>query len=232
MKKKILCFVIAICFIVPCMLFISACGNNNTVYAGKDTTLAESLQKVKAGGTIKLDSDITLEEQINIDKKVTIDLNSHTINNTTDIWNDPDTAVSNDEDTWSLISVKENGELTIKNGTLQAKENDCYAIDVRGGKLIIESGTYNGNISAVYVTEGNVTINDGEFNVQQQDPKFEKGKFTINAKDANAGTTANITIKGGKYTNFNPSEFLPEGYSATPSEPAQNGDVLYTVSKN
>ena len=52
------------------------------------------------------------------------------------------------------------GSLTIKGaGTLQAKENDCFAVDVQdGGTVVIEDGTYVGNVHAVYVYEGCLQI--------------------------------------------------------------------------
>jgi hypothetical protein len=180
MKKTLLCLTLALCLIIPCSLIFSGCGEqDNTIHVGKDKTLAEAVQEAKDESVIKLDQDITLENQISITKKLILDLNNHTINNTKDIWSDPDTSVSDPNDAWSLLSVRGNGELTIKNGTMKAKENDCYALDVRGGKVTIESGTYIGNISAVYVTEGELTIDGGKFSVQQQDPNLEKGKFVI-----------------------------------------------------
>lgn len=233
MKKKILVFALSVCLIIPCMIMFSGCDKkDDSIHVGENMTLSEAVGSAKSGDTIVIDKDITLDTQINIDKEIVIDMNGKTINNTTDIWNDPDTTVSNDQDTWSLISVKTNGNLTIKNGTMKAKENDCYAIDVRGGNLTIESGTYIGNISSIYVVEGDVLVNGGEFSVQQQDPNFSKGKFTLNAKDANAGSSANITVKGGKYANFNPTEFLADGYKFDASTADANGDVWYTVSQN
>ena len=66
-----------------------------------------------------------------MDKKI-LNLNGTVLRNTEDIW---------DKDggrTWSLISVRDGGYLTIKgNGSVIAKENDCYAVDVRGGAHLI-----------------------------------------------------------------------------------------------
>ena len=233
MKRIFLSVFIAICIIIPCSLSLTACAKDNAIHVGSDLSLVDALEQVENGGTIKLDDNLILDSEVVVDKKVTIDLNEHTISNTTDIWDDPDTTAASENDKWSLISIRENGNLTIKNGTLKAKENDCYAIDVRyGGKLTVENGTYIGNISAIYVTQGEVIVNGGTFDVQQEDTRFDKGRFTLNAKDENAGNSAIITVKGGKFANFDPAEFLPTGYSATMEQTDLNGDVWYTVSKN
>ena len=106
------------------------------------------------GGEAKLAADLVLDEAVAVmpGKEVTLDLNGKTISNTADLWN----TAAND---WSLLSVR-GGSLTIKGaGTLQAKENDCYAVDVMdGGKVVIEDGTYVGNVHAVYVFEGTAEI--------------------------------------------------------------------------
>ena len=78
---------------------------------------------------------------------VTLDMNGRTIRNTSDIWDQYDGK-------WSLISVRDNGDLTITgNGILSTLVNDIYAVDVYDDTsgCTIESGTFIGNIHAVYV---------------------------------------------------------------------------------
>ena len=155
---------------------------------------------------VKLTSDIVVTESTIVSKNIVIDLNGHTIKNTEDIWNE-------DAKIWSLISVRNGGILTLLdssefgNGTLHAKENDCYAIDVRnGGMLIIESGTYIGNISSVYVHSGTAYINGGYYKVQQISSVNGYGE-TINCYDANfKNGTAKVVISGGSFYNFNPTD--------------------------
>ena len=155
---------------------------------------------------VKLTSDIVVTESTIVSKNIVIDLNGHTIKNTEDIWNE-------DEKIWSLISVRNGGILTLLdssefgNGTLHAKENDCFAIDVRnGGMLIIESGTYIGNISSVYVHSGTAYINGGYYKVQQISSVNGYGE-TINCYDANfKNGTAKVVISGGSFYNFNPTD--------------------------
>lgn len=155
---------------------------------------------------VKLTGDIVVAETTIVSKNITIDLNGYTIKNTEDIWNE-------DIKSWSLISVRNGGILTLLDssetgtGTLFAKENDCYAVDVRdGGMLIIESGTYIGNISSVYVHSGTAYINGGYYKVQQVSSANGYGE-TINCYDANfKNGTATVIISGGSFYNFNPTD--------------------------
>ena len=156
---------------------------------------------------VKLTSDIVVTESTIVSKNITIDLNGYTIKNTKDIW---------DEETksWSLISVRNGGILTLLDsnesgtGTLLAKENDCFAVDVcNGGMLIIESGTYIGNISSVYVHTGTAYINGGYYKVQQTISSANGYEQTINCYDANfKNGTAKVIISGGSFYNFDPTD--------------------------
>lgn len=113
---------------------------------------------------------------------------------------------------WSLFSVR-GGTLTIKNGTVKAKDNDCYACDVQyGGTLIIEDGTFVGNISAVYVHEGKAEIKGGTFSIVQTETEGDPYRFLLNCYDSNrqAGK-ASIVVTGGTFENFNPADNAAEG---------------------
>ena len=166
-------------------------------------------------------------------KTVEIDLNGHTIMNETDVW------AGND---WSLFSVR-GGSLTVKNGTVKGKDNDCYACDVQyGGTLIIEDGIFVGNISAVYVHEGKAEIKGGTFSIVQTSDGGDPYRFLLNCYDPNrqAGK-ASIVVTGGTFENFNPADnaaegagtnFVDEGYKAVKiaETPAPNG--TFQVVKN
>ena len=157
---------------------------------------------------VKLTSDIIVDDTLVITGKVTLNLNGKTISNTEDIWVDAET-----EDKWSLISVGANGNLTITgNGKLKAKENDCFAVDVvSGGKLTIENGEFIGNISAVYVFEGEAEIKGGKYSIQQLSSNGDE-RFTLNLYDANGRNgTAKIKVSGGEFNKFNPANNLAEG---------------------
>lgn len=185
----------------------------------------ESLKALFAtGGEAKLTEDVVLGETVAVEagKEVVLDLNGKTISNTADLWN----TAAND---WSLLSVR-GGCLTIKGaGTLQAKENDCYAVDVMdGGKVVIEDGTYVGNVHAVYVFEGTAEIKGGKYSIQQPSGLPSPYGYVLNCYDANRKNgTAKIMVSGGEFVKFNPADcaaegahtnFLAEGYMSVEAE--------------
>lgn len=186
---------------------------------------AESLKALFAtGGESILTEDLVLDKTVAVEtgKEVVLDLNGKTISNTTDIWN----TAAND---WSLLSVR-GGSLTIKGaGTLQAKENDCFAVDVMdGGKVVIEDGTYVGNVHAVYVFEGSVEIKGGKYSIQQPSELPSPYGYVLNCYDANCKNgTAKIMVSGGEFEKFNPADcaaegahtnFLADGYMSVEAE--------------
>lgn len=198
----------------------------------KYTSLEAAVTDAAAGDTVELLQNIDLPAQVTVDKKLTLDLKGYTISNSVDIWNDNANAK-----TWSLISVQ-GGDLTITgNGVLDAKENDCFAADVRdGGKLTIENGTFKGNVSAIYVIEGSATINGGTFSIKQLDPTNKDYRFTLNCFDANRKNgTATITVKGGTFNQFDPSNNLAEGentnFVAEGYEAVEISDSIWQVGK-
>ena len=168
-------------------------------------TLAEA---VAAGGEVKLLKDVDISETVIVTKAIKLDLNGKTISNTNDLW-------EKRTDDWSLISVRAGGDLTITgDGTLKAKENDCYAVDVQdGAKLTIENGTFVGNIHAVYVYQGELTVKGGAYSIQQKYPDTAKAdEFVLNCYDANfKNGTAKITVTGGTFEKFNPANCAAEG---------------------
>lgn len=181
---------------------------------------------------IKLTSDIVATETTTVSKNITIDLNGCTIKNTEDIWNE-------DTKSWSLISVRNGGVLTLLDssdvgtGTLLAKENDCYAVDVcNGGMLIIESGTYIGNISSVYVHTGTAYINGGYYKVQQTISGANGYEQTINCYDANfKNGTAKVIISGGSFYNFDPTD-AAEPADCNQSYLSKNTKMVYDDATN
>ena len=188
------------------------------------------------GGNIKVDANVDPSEALVATKDTTIDMNGKTIANTNDVW-------EKNPNSWSLISARENANLTITgNGTFAAKKDDCYAVDVQDGATVtIENGTFIGNIHAVYVQKGTAYIKGGFYSVQQKYPDAAKAdEFVLNCYDANrANGTAKIIVTGGTFVNFNPANcqaegpntnFVADGYSVI-SETKANGDVWYTVVK-
>ena len=160
------------------------------------STLAEAVAAAQDGQTVRLMADVEQNAQLAIDKSITLDLNGKTIKNTADIWGDNANAI---------LSIRNGAKVTITgNGTIAAKENDCYTINVVNGDLTIENGTFVGNISVVQVQKGSLTINGGAFSLLQ---KWEGGsKYLINCIDnAYVDGSATVAISGGTFVGFDPN---------------------------
>ena len=197
--------------------------------------VSDALNRISQGKDVDLtiSADLATSKEIKVNgSKVTINANGKTVANTVDIWTDND---------WSLVSAQGGAALTVKgNGTFKAKENDCYAVDVRdGSELVIEDGTFIGNVHAVYVLKGTAYVKGGFYSVQQKYPDANKAnEFVLNCYDANrANGTAKIIVTGGTFVNFNPADcqaegahtnFVAEGYHVEVAV-QENGDVWYTV---
>lgn len=220
-------------------------GNKFTVivdpsFANPDYTLAEPLMLAfEHGGRITLNTDLDLPSPLVLtgNKELTLDLNGKKISTTRDMWN-------TNEGIWSMISVQDGAKLTIVdskgNGSIEAKANDSYVFDVRGGaELNIEGGKYVGNISAVYVVEGTANIKGGHYSLIQLAEPSNGGdeRFTLNCVDANyKNQTAKIFVTGGSFVNYNPANNLAEGANTnfvtagTVSFVEADGKTTYTVS--
>ena len=197
--------VLSVIVLIVCAVLLVACGpKRDIIEVSSYAELVSALEGDK--DTIKLTDDIVVEDVITVTREVTLDLNGKTLSNESPIWVDTE-----EIDKWSIISVRANGDLTITgNGTIHALENDCYAFDViGGGKLVIESGIFIGNVSAVYVLEGTAEIKGGEYSIQQLDNTHHDERFTLNLYDENG--TASIVVTGGTFHNFDPANCLAEG---------------------
>lgn len=165
----------------------------------------ESLKALFAtGGSATLSEDLVVNEPISVatGAEVTLDLNGKTVTNTEDLWDEA-------TEKYSIFEVA-GGALTLKgDGTVKAKENDCYALLVSdGGHLIIEDGTYVGNIDALHVYEGLAEIKGGSYSIQQLCPLTGHGPydFVLNCKNENyAAGKANIIVTGGSFQGFDPA---------------------------
>lgn len=192
------------------------------------------------GGAVTLSDNVDFDRTIAVQpgKTMSVNLNGKTVKNTTDLWENPSVPNS-----WSLFSVRgTDSKLTLSgDGDVIAKANDCYAIDVQGGgHLVIEGGHYNGNIHAVYVTEGVAEIKGGTFEVQQKYPDAEKADgFVLNCLDENyKNGTAKIIVTGGTFIGFNPGDckaegngtnFVAPGYASIANGTAADGRTIWKV---
>ena len=204
---------------------------DNVIDFNNITTSTELQAVFATGGEAKLAGDIVLDKTISVPagKSVVLDLDGHTINNTTDIWDES-------TNSWSLISVA-GGSLTIKNGTVKAKADDVFAVDVQdGGTVIIEDGTFVGNMHSVYVYEGTAKIYGGHFSIQQQASLPNPYGYVLNCYDDNRKNgTASIIVYGGEFEKFNPADCVAEGagtnFVADGYKSVKVGDSYY-VSKD
>lgn len=181
-----------------------------TIYVKNANALETALNNADK---VVLEADLDLAKTASLvsGKSVVLDMNGKKVFNSEDLWDKP----TKNDCNWSLVSVKK-GELTITgNGTLSAKENDCYAVDVQdnGSSVIIENGTFIGNIHAVYAQEGVAHVKGGRYSVQQKYPDAAKAdEFVLNCYDANCKNgTAKIVVEGGEFCNFNPGDCYAEG---------------------
>ena len=220
MKRKLLATLLALCLIVG-MIPVAASANSMTDCPGGDTctyaaaignthydTLQEAITAASPGQTIKLCNDIDPSQPIEVSKTLTLDLAGHKISNTSPIWDDS-------EKHWSLIRVAKEGNLTLTgNGILEALQGDCYAVDLydTDSNCTIEDGTFIGNVHAVYVFAGNLTVNGGTFSVKQKYSEEYPDEYVLNCYDDNyMNETASITVNGGIFQGFNPQDCRAEG---------------------
>lgn len=227
--KKFLCLALVLCLMVPVALMLSACGPT-TIEVSTFDELKQALEG--KNDIVKLTSDIDVTATLKVTRKVTLDMNGKTLSNSQAIWSIAD---KND---WSIISVRENGNLIINgNGKISTLNEDCYALDVMdGGNLTIEDGEFVGNVSAVYAFDGHVDIKGGKYSIQQLNDNKVEGPYglTINIYNNNPDKNgvrlleekATIAITGGEFNKFDPTDktdnkvddLVPQGYKAVLKE--------------
>lgn len=160
------------------------------------STLADAVATAQDGQTVRLLADVEQNTQLTINKSITLDLNGKTIRNTEDIWGDTANAI---------LSITSGAKVTITgNGIMDAKENDCYTINVAKGDLTIENGTFYGNVSVVQVEEGTLSVKGGTFDLHQ---KWEgSSKYLFNCIDSEfTSGNATVAISGGTFVGFDPN---------------------------
>ena len=217
--------------------------SDNIVYiSAAEYDLRKAIDTAKAGSTVTLESNIDLSESVVVNKDLIVNLNGKEIKCAT-----------------SDVFVVTAGTLTIEGkGLVYGSEgnngNSC-AVWVNGAnaKAIIKGGTYQvgGDVygkddkrnDCIYVGKegGTIEIWGGEFKYtgDVKDGSINDGhRFLINQN--NLHTTQLITVYGGTFYNFDPSNartdepwmtdgigsFVAAGYSSV-----AGGNETYTVSK-
>ena len=143
----------------------------------------------------------------------------------------------------NFVALYVNADTTInggKDGGIDTGVNGGYGINVKdGATLTINGGYYYGGGTAVQVQKGTLIINGGTFACEPYSNPTYGYKYLINCIDAAyKDGTAKISITGGTFINFDPSDsasenphgnFVPDGYKVV-SE-AHGADTWYTVVK-
>jgi len=232
MKQRILAILLSLTMMFTLVPTAMAEGSDPVAQIGETTyaTLKAAFEEAKDGDTVTLLKDVetnniedTEEARIIIEKAITLNLNDKTIRTPNDMGN-------NNKNFCALII---DADVTINataEGGIDTGTNGGYAINVRNGaKLTINGGTYYGGGTAVQVQKGTLIINDGTFACEPYSNPTYGYKFLINCIDAAwKDGTAKISIKGGTFVKFDPSDsasenphgkFLAEGYGVK-----QDGD--------
>lgn len=231
MKRRLLSAFLAVMMVLTMAPMAFAADTSVDSY----DSLVEAINSASDGDTITLNGDIDVQRTLVVTKKLTLDLAGHKLYNTKDLWDAP----TEKDNNWSLISVRENGDLTITgNGTLDAKKDDCYAVDVQDetAKATLENGTFVGNITTVYVFEGTLVVKDGSYSIKQLNSNGVQNQYglTINCYDQNyKNGTAKVLITGGTFAHFNPVDNAAEGtgtnFATSGYETVEGTDGLYTA---
>ena len=196
-------------------------------------TLSEAIAAANAGDTVKLLRDInTPEISYMISKSLTIDLNGKTV--TGDGYDavfqidnaDAKVLIKNG----NIVAVEQSGSAGKYTMAIWASEAGCEVtlegLDVR--QRITH--TDDPQMDMIYTSGGTIIINSGNF-------VSGTPAWTLNCKDAayKAGT-ANIIVKGGTFTGFDPANNKAEGentnFVAAGYKSVDNNDGTYTVVKN
>ena len=213
------------------------------------STLKAAVYSSAENSTIKLTADNIVTEEIIIKKNLIIDFNGFKLSNSVDLWfEDPNKVHS----VVALLSIDGSNVKLVdssvnKAGGVYAKQDDCYGINIlNNANVVIESGNYIGNISAVQVEEGTLTIKGGYFDIIQKYPTKSDPTgyfYEINCIDENyKNEVARVSIEGGTFVGFNPSKdfeitetkiYLANGYTVkSVSHPTVEKIYIYTVEKN
>lgn len=172
-------------------------------------TLQAAVDAAKAGDTITLLKDITVDgtdiatSRTVIDKPITLDLNDKTIKS-------PDNMGNNNKN-FAALYISADVTINATTGGINTGTNGAYAINVmNGATLTINGGNYYGGGTAVQVQEGTANINGGTFACEPYGDPYGY-KFLINCIDsAYKNGTAKVSIKGGSFVNFDPSDSASE----------------------
>lgn len=240
MKKRFLSILMALCLTLT-LLPTAALADGTVREVSSEQEFRSAITDASSGDTVKLMADIwitptgegtRLTPQVSLNTEVTLDLNGYTLGVAESAHGQSLTY------TPVLLSVETGAKLTITgNGTITSEcgNNNSYCIDVNGGEVVVENGKFYGAVTAIQVESGNLIINGGTFDLaptcKAQVPDY--AKYVVNCIDKAFGdNTAAISITGGTFVNFDPSD-NPEGtgtsYVAESYTPAIDVDGNFEI---
>lgn len=240
MKKRFLSILMALCLTLT-LLPTAALADGTVREVSSEQEFRSAITDASSGDTVKLMADIwitptgegtRLTPQVSLNTEVTLDLNGYTLGVVESAHGQSLTY------TPVLLSVETGAKLTITgNGTITSEcgNNNSYCIDVNGGEVVVENGKFYGAVTAIQVESGNLIINGGTFDLaptcKAQVPDY--AKYVVNCIDRAFGdNTATISITGGTFVNFDPSD-NPEGtgtsYVAESYTPAIDVDGNFEI---
>ena len=148
MKKRVLSAALSLCLLLTLLPTAALATEDNTT---PGTSPASTLPESK-DGVIKLTENVALTKMASISENTTLDLNGYTVSAGT-----------------TALSVTNNAKLIVqdssvdKTGKISSKNtNDCAAVQLNSGTLVLESGCIESTQYGVSVFEGSTaTINGG-----------------------------------------------------------------------
>ncbi|WP_138268165.1 hypothetical protein [Anaerofustis stercorihominis] len=201
LKKKIFSVLVA-------MLMVMAMLPSGVFAATNVSTQDELIDAVEKGGEVVLSNNITLYKSLKIDNNVTLDLNGYTL--TYDAIKDTEDAGLIDIYGSADVTIKGNGTITYNSdensGYMNSNYSLGYAIRVDGNsKVVLEDNVYHAGLTCVQAgSDSSVIINGGTF---KADVMYSGTYWHLNLID---NSNASITVKGGTFENFDPSNSLTE----------------------
>ena len=175
-------------------------------------SVKDAVNYAQAGDVVTVTNDNEIASTVVVNKNITLNLNGKTA-----------TAAEN---VYPVIRIQEGAEVTVTgNGAITNATDYVFVLGASdgssAGNLIIENGTFQGATTVASVTKGNLVIEGGEFSAEPYQGNYA---YLINCVDANYNNgTANVSIKGGTFHNWNPennaaegagTDFCAEGYFA------------------
>ncbi len=229
MKKRLLTVLLAVCLVVA-LGTVTAAADDTTVTSADE--LKSAIENARDGDVITLGADIVLDPDygdftvdpekgpadpyMTITSDITVDLDGHRIGWDISKVTELDGTPTGIPYTLLIFDINNASVTFCGDGVIDAEANfnNSYCINVNGGELTIEDGTYYGAMTAVQVQEGKLKIFGGTFDlaetIKMHAPNYSK--YLINCIDSayESGETQ-VAIIGGTYVGFDPTKSPEKG---------------------